>query len=204
MDYTTLARTKAEMDAQTTVADTRLALMITAASRAIDRKCTGVPDPDAVDYFKAETKTAEIINGQMDNKGRILTYPHKPYITEVTSFEYRHTPVDAWVTIPVDRVAADGPRVEAWPQPPAFLSSRCRIQITYTGGLASTTDNLPADLIEAATILAIRFYKESETGLTDAIGVAELATLVYTKAWPVRVLDQLQPFIRTAGWRDIA
>jgi hypothetical protein len=70
--------------------------------------------------------------------------------------------------------------------------------------LAEDVEDLPADLIELATLLAARFYKEAETGLNDAIGVAELGTLIYTKAWPIRFVAMLEPFIRRVGWTQLS
>jgi len=206
VDYTTLTRVKSEMKVASavTVEDALLSTLITAASRAIDRWCTGVPDNEAVDYLKSETKTDEILPGQMSNHGVVLVYPHKPVVAAVSAFAYRQKPVDEWVTVDAARTWANGPLVEAYPSPALFLSSRCQVRITYTGGLASDVAALPADLVEAATLLSIRYYKESESGLNDAVGIAELATMIYTKAWPVRVLEQLQPFRRTVGWRHIA
>jgi hypothetical protein len=204
MDYTELTRVKSEMQSSKTTQDALLSTLITSASRAIDRKCTGVPDPDAVDYFKLEPKTGELLNGIINNAGNILVYPHKPLITLVSSFEYRLRPFDPWESVDVGRIAVDGKRAEAYPQTVKYLSTRCQVRISYTGGFAALSADLPSDLIEAATVLAIRYYKEAETGLSDAIGVAELATMVYTKAIPVRVLDMLQPYIRTVGWRFVA
>jgi hypothetical protein len=74
------------------------------------------------------------------------------------------------------------------------------VQISYTGGYADTFDNLPADLVEAATVLAARYYREAEGGLTDAMGIVEIGQLVYTKALPARVADMLKPFKRKIPW----
>jgi hypothetical protein len=183
-----------------------LALLVTAASRAIDRKCTGVPD--AVDYFKLETVTGEVLVGQVDYLGgSILCYPHKPIITSVTAFSYQASIVDTAYTVDPTRIRASGPRVTAYPSNGASIGfpSRCDITISYIGGLATSGSALPSDLQECAAILAARFYREAETGLNDQIGVAaELSTMVYTKAWPVRVTEQIQPFIRRVGWRHVA
>jgi hypothetical protein len=59
-------------------------------------------------------------------------------------------------------------------------------------------------MVEAVTILTARFYREAETGLGDAIGIAELSEMVYTKAWPIRVTDLLTVYKRKAGWRYVA
>jgi hypothetical protein len=83
----------------------------------------------------------------------------------------------------------------------------CWVTISYNGGLGTLSDSaytIPDDLVDVTTLLAIRFYREAESGLTDAIGVAELAQMVYTKAWPTRVIEMLQPYKRFVGWRFAA
>lgn len=210
MDYTTLATVKEAIRAKTAVTtdDSRISRAITDASRAIDRKCTGAPDSDAVDYFKLETKNNEMIPGRIDRNGVISCYPRKPVVASVTSFEFRLTPVDPWVSIDASRVATDGVKVEAYQYGTSYTFTACQVRITYSGGLAAVVADLPADLVNIATLLAVRFYREEETGLSDAIGVADAATgmegVVYTKAFPERFNKMIQPFIRTVGWRYIA
>lgn len=209
MDYTTYNRFMQELGSQsTTLAPSTdkpiIDALITAASRMVDREATGVADPDAIDYFKAETVTNQELFGRVDRNGMILCYPRKPYITAVTAMSYRAGIRDPWTAIDLTEVMIQGPRVEAYPTGMTFTNARALIKMTYTGGLGATTDALPPDLIEATTMLAIRFYREAETGLTDAIGVAELGTMVYTQALPVRFKAMIQPFKRTVGWRNIA
>ena len=74
-----------------------------------------------------------------------------------------------------------------------------RTKMSYIGGYGATLGELPPDLVEAATVLAVRLYREVKSGLTDTIGVAELGMLAYTKAWPVRVTEMLQPWKRVRG-----
>ncbi len=204
MDYTTVARVKSEIHAEKTTDDALLALLVTAASRAMDRRCTGVPD--AVDYFKLETITNERILGQVSSvTGEIICYPHKPYITAVNEFIFQANVTTTQYTVDPSRVEALGKRVTAYPLNLALdIPSQCRVTISYTGGLGATVTDLPADLVELATLLTARFYREVEGSLNDAIGVAELATVVYSKAWPARLLEQLTPYIRRNGWRFVA
>jgi hypothetical protein len=49
-------------------------------------------------------------------------------------------------------------------------------------------------------VLAARYYREAEGGLTDAMGIVEIGQLVYTKALPARVADMLKPFKRKIPW----
>ena len=241
MDYTSLARVKAEIHGKATGDDALLSLLITAASRAFDRKCTGVPD--AVDYFKLEAITGESLVGQIDNEGKVICYPHKPIVLTCSSFSYRINPVSDSDVVDAARVWCDGPKVTAYPatypsgypylRGPAFpyswgsQPSKCQVTISYTGGLGNCvsdadamvtplscatggayvaptlTTGLPPDLVELVTLLAARYYREAEGSLSDVIGVAELSTLVYTKAWPIRLVEQMQPFMRKVGWRHV-
>jgi hypothetical protein len=222
MDYTTVERVKQEIHATLSYDDALLGKLVTAASRAFDRKCTGVPD--AVDYFKLETVVGEVLKGQVDWQGsNILCYPHKPIITSVTAFSFSERIIDTVTVVDVLRIEADGPQVRVYPTtfgaghiayyPSARWGtypiggggiSKVRITMSYIGGLGATTADLPEDLQEMVAILAARFYREAETGLTDQMGVAELGIMAYTKAWPIRVVDQMGPYIRRVGWRHVA
>ena len=200
IDYTTVQRVKDEIHAKATADDALLALLVTAASRAWDRKCTGVVD--AHNYFATETIVGEQLSGQIDRKGTIYCYPNKPIITSVSAFTYQETPVDQVNTVDAARCFARGPKVLAYPTNLyLFAPSQCEVTISYIGGLGAATADMPADMQELVTIIAARFYREAEGNLADTIGVAELSTMVYTKAWPVRVVEQMQPFVRKAGWR---
>lgn len=204
MDYTTLARVKSEMHAAAVTDDALLTTLITAASRAIDRKVTMTAEPGAVDYFSLAAVT-ETLRGQADKDGTVWVYAHKPRVTGVTAFRYREKPIDAWVTVDPTRVDYHGLEIMAYPvNTSTIVHKRVSVEATYTGGLAALSADLPADLIEVATLLTIRFYKEAESGLGDAIGVAEMATMIYTKSWPVRALDMLNPFMRRVGWSYVA
>jgi hypothetical protein len=207
MDYTTLNRVKQEMHVQNMsgsgLDDSLVSTLITAASRAIDRKCTGVPD--ASNYFVLESIVNERLQGQMDSTGMILLYPHKPIIQSVTAFSYQQDITQPITTVTMDRVEADGPRVMVYPQNnPLQYPGKVRANISYTGGLATSGSTLPDDLQEIAAILVVRFYREAETNLSDSIGVADMASLIYTHAWPVRCERQIETFVRKVGWRFVA
>lgn len=203
MDYTTLAKVKAEMHATLTTDDTVLGTLITAASRAIDRKVTQTADPNGLDYFSLAA-ISETLRGQADSDGTVWVYAHKPRVTAVSAFRYRERPIDEWVTVDAARIDFHGLEILAYPVNTNITHKRVTVEATYTGGLAAAVADLPADLVEVATLLTIRFYKEAESGLGDAIGVAEMATMIYTKAWPVRALDMLNPFMRRVGWNYVA
>ena len=208
MDYTTLARVKQEMHivSGSSVDDALLGTLITAASRALDRFCTGTVEGD--NYFQLESVTDEETGGQIDYRGMILCYPHKPLIHSVEAFAFTDRPFNPVTTVPVSPVArcyARGPRVEAWPDNITIeIPSQVYVTISYTGGLSGSTAGLPEDLQELAAILCARFYREAEGGLSDAIGVPELAQVMYTKAWPIRVKEQINTFKRRVGWRFVS
>jgi len=197
MDYTTVTQVKAALGATETADDTLLGTAITAASRAIDKHCTGAVEA-ADNYFELGDLVDEQIWGVVNKDGALACWPRKPVVTAVSALSYRPSPLVDWTTVNPDWLDIDGGRVAAW----ADLSVRrqMRVKLSYTGGLAASVNNLPADLVEAATVLAIRFYREAKSGLTDTIGVAELGILIYTKALPVRVVEILRPYKRVTPW----
>ena len=198
MDYTTLTLVKQEINIEETGDDDRLTQLITAASRAIDRHCTQAPAGQGDNYFELEDITNEVGYGQIDKNGAILCYPRKPYISSVASFEYRSYGAVSWSSLDTGSVITQVGRVLAFSE----LTTREELQtrISYTGGLSDAPSTLPADLIEAATVLTIRFYREAESGLIDAIGVPEIGQMVYTKAIPSRVKEMLKPYQRISPW----
>jgi hypothetical protein len=207
MDYTTLLRVHQELhiDAISVVDDPLISLLITAASRAWDRKATGVVDPDASSYFQTAAVSGEVLRGQIDYDGNIKVYPHKPNIQSVQDFQYARNVTQTFYSVTGNRFEIDGYALKAYPNSmPLPYPAKCRVVLSYTGGLGATVTDLPDDMVEAVAILVARFYREAETGLTDQIGVAELSTMVYTKAWPVRVNDILQIYKRRQGWHHVA
>lgn len=198
MDYTTLQRVKDAMDSQETVKDTVLSEYITRASRMIDRYATGI-EADSDNYFTQETKTGEVLtNGDIDYAGRLICYPHKPIITSVSQLQYRFSLKDAWQIADINLVIPLHERVVF--EGDLDWNEFNYVSIDYTGGLSTTTDGLPLDLIDLATMLAVRFYKEARSGLGDSIGVAELATLTYTKALPLRFQKMMEQYKRVTRW----
>jgi hypothetical protein len=194
MKYTTLERFKQALGTTSDASDDELNLIIEAVSRAIDRRCTHGASSD--NYFKLESISSELLKGIITSTGQILCYPHKPRITEVTSFEWRSSPSSAWIPQDLDYIEINKEQVIAWTSIP--YRGKVFVRLSYTGGLFDT--EIPADFQEAATVLAVRFYREIKSGLGDSIGVAELGSLVYTKAWPVRVLEMIQPYVRVVPW----
>ena len=209
MDYTTLARFKSELHATQAADDALIGTLITAASRAIDRKVTGAVEPATANYFELETIVGETIRGMFGTNQQIVVYPRKPFIASVSQMQYRASPMDPWSTIDLQVVVWDGPRVEAWMESQRLVTTRANLAIpgkvfvllNYSGGFATDPTTLPEDIQEVATMLAIRYYREAESGLQDSIGVAELTQLVFTKAWPTRALDLLRPYMRRTSWR---
>lgn len=196
MNYTTLAKVRVALTAESLADDAVIAVKITEASRAIDRLCAA---PD--NYFMAEIVTGELCNGLVAPDSVICCWPKKVIVNSVSSFEYRLSPKEPWQAVDAEATQISNQRqVSAWGE--AVARGRCQIRITYNGGYGSesgspsTITGLPEDVINAATVLAVRFYKEEKTGLSDAIGVADLGTMQYTKAMPVRVVEMLKSYKR--------
>ncbi len=195
MDYTTLGNAKSILDAIGTSDDVLLARMITEASRAADRHCAGFVNYSD-NYFQIETITDDSRKGLLDRDGNILVYARKPLVSSVSGFSYRYNPLSPWLDVPLSQITFDGYVIKAWIGLLASTRGRIETKVSYAGGLASSISGLPNDIINAVDLLSVRMYRESKTGVTDSIGVAELGTLQYTKALPVRFVELLSPWQR--------
>jgi len=200
MDYTTLAQVRSALRIVETADDAYLSQLITEASRALDRICAR--SIDATDFFKLENLTDEVLIGQVNQYGHILCWPHKPKITTVTSLTYRFSPLEEYRSVDVaSRVEINKLReVEAWTFLAADRRGEVRIKISYTGGFSASPGDLPADFTNLAALFTARFYRETEAGLSDVIGLADLTTATYTKALPQRLVTMIKPFVRTVPW----
>jgi len=196
MDYTTRAIVKDAMTSTATAKDTTIDRVVTAASRTIDRYLTGKAI-GSDNYLQTATVTDEILIARLAQSQQIVVWPRKPLISTVTAFAYRIRPDDPWTSVDLQYVEIEGPAVQAWV---ALDGETCKVKLSYTGGIAATVADLPADIIEAATAISVRVFREDMTGLSDAIGVDELGTLIYTKAMPARVRESLAPYKRVTGW----
>lgn len=199
MDYTTLTLVKEAMQSTETVQDSVLSSFITRASRYLDKLCTS--QNNAANYFATETLTDEMLtNGVIDYRGNLTLFPHKPVINSVSALSYRYSLRDSWqaantayISIQQEMVVFEGA---------LSYSEQVYAKISYIGGLGASVTDLPQDLVDLATVMTIRLYKEARSGLGDSIGVAELGELVYTKAFPQRVLEMLNiaNYARIAPW----
>jgi hypothetical protein len=194
VDYTSIQLVKEELDITGPAKDGLLSRLVTAASRTVDQICAG--SIEAVNYFELETVADEELSGKVDNHGILTAHPHKPVLSSVSALSYRFQPWDTWVEV------SQFGKEKTWVKGnvPSLRSCEVQVKCSYVGGFATTLDALPPNLVEAATVLAGRFYREDESGLTDAIGVAELGTIMYTKAMPIRVREMLRPFKRPVPW----
>lgn len=200
MDYTILARVKLEAGIQSTEDDVLLASLITSASRWLDRELTG-RGVGGDNYLLSETLTNEVLFGQVDKDGNIIVWLHKPVVTAVTSMYWRPDPVTGWVGVDTTRIWFDGCKLTAFNAALAQMTrGQVQVKVTYAGGLATAVASLPADILEDVSVMTIRVYRENKTGLTDAMGVAELGTATYTKAAPVRLLDWIKSYRRVVPW----
>lgn len=200
MDYTDLANVKSALGTALNTSDAVLAQYITRASRMIDDYLTGY---NGADYLTFENVTGEILLGRHSN-GRITTYPRKARVMAVTSFEYRVEPRQAWKAADVGGVFVLNNRVSCWADDGSLTpGQRLQLRLSYTGGLAASVAAMQANVVEQATTLAIRLYREDQAGVSDVIGVTELGIPQYTKAIPERVKAGLQPLVRVIPWAGI-
>lgn len=187
-DYASLSTVKAALGSSETTDDNLLAVLITQASRAIDRYCAGVVGSD--NYFARETLMDEPLPGVVSADGKLYCWPRKPIVESVNALAYRFDPREPWISLAAEYAEIDGYTVSIWGVPGG--RGTARVKISFIGGFSP----LPDDLVNAAVLLTVRFYKEIKSGLTDSIGVAELGTLQYTKAMPVRVVEMLRHYKR--------
>lgn len=183
-DYTTLAAVKRALGSAENADDVLLAELITQASRTIDRYCGGSDN-----YFIRETLSNVIVRGYISADGILWCWPPKPIVESVSYLAYRYSAHENWREL-------DPAKAEVFKASVSWHGvdghGRTQVNLSFTGGFSS----LPDDLINAATLLSVRFYKEIKSGLTDSIGVAELGMLQYTKALPERVQVMLKPYKR--------
>lgn len=186
MDYTTITAVKRALGSSENADDVLLAELIIQASRTIDRYCAGSVGSD--NYFIRETLSDVLLSGDVGN-GSLYCRPLKPVIESVSALAYRISARENWKDLDPAYLSIKG-YVVRWDG----LDGRGNVlvKISFTGGI----NPLPDDLINAATLLAVRFYKEVKSGLTDSVGVAELGMLQYTKALPERVQIMLRPYKR--------
>jgi len=185
-DYTTLAVVKRTLGSAESADDVLLAELITQASRAIDRFCAGV---NSDNYFAREMLSDVITRGRITSDGVLFCWPPKPVIESVSALAYRFSARENWIALDVAGVVINGYSVSGWG---VNGSGNVQVKISFTGGF----NPLPDDLVNAATLLTVRFYKEVKTGLSDSIGIAELGMLQYTKAFPERLAAMLKPYRR--------
>lgn len=177
MDYTDLATVKEAIGATELTDDALLARVITAASRMIDRYCAGAK---ATDYFAGAAVADELSSGVISRDGQLYIFPLKPTISQVLALSYRYGVGQPWNEVDVSDVIIDGYLVVVGLSEMA-RNGIVRTKMSYIGGYGATLGELPPDLVEAATVLAVRLYREVKSGLTDTIGVAELGMLAYTR-----------------------
>ena len=199
MDYTDLTRVRRALGADEHADDQALAGYITTASRMFDLLCTNAPD--SADYFTTKTVIGERLRGRIDKDGILHAYPHTARLVTLVAVSGRSTILEDWRT--ATTIDVDGQNgVLAWGglSYPYYGSDEVQVTVSYTGGLGGTVDDLPADLVNAVTVLAIRLYREAKSGLADVIGVAELGILQYTKAIPTEVQLIISKYQRVTGW----
>lgn len=200
MDYTTLTRVKLEAGINEVTDDALISSLIVSASRWLDRELTGHP-VGSDNYLLLETISGEVLFGQVDKDGNIVVYPHKPLVSQVILMSWRPDTVTGWVGVDINNILIDGYKVVAENAALAnYTRGKVQVTISYLGGLSLDTASLPEDVLEDITTMTIRLYRENKTGLTDAMGVAELGTATYTKAMPTRLAEWIRTYRRVVPW----
>ena len=194
MDYTTLERVTNAIGSASKGDDALVARLISETSRTIDRYCSGFVDSD--NYFMKETVTDELTHGRVDGAGVILCHVNKPRIWSLSKASFRTSPLESWLEVrPASVTLSENYSVMLWAGA-LRTHSNMEVKLSYLGGLYETQEEIPGDLGNAADVLAVRFYREIKSNLTDSIGIAEMGTLTYTKSMPVRVTQMLAPYKR--------
>ncbi len=189
------------MGGQETVQDPLLLKFAGIASRDVDHICAQTDDPECANYFELADVANEVLtNGVVDNFGHLVCYPHKSTVRSVSALSYSVELQGAPIPVMANQIIVKPRSVEVWGD---FSSMRGRpilITISYNGGMAAALDDLDPLLVDAATVLAIRKYKEERSGMSDVVGVVELGTVTYTQGIPASVVRDLQYFKRVTPW----
>lgn len=204
MDYTSLAYLKKELRIESTnvADDSYLTTLIGQASRVVDLLATnGVPN--VTDYFTLATVVDEPFgrSAVVDVNGNLSLWPHKAVVNSVAGINYRWSPLGNWQPFESNRIltSPDSGKVEVWTSW-GTRPGRLFGQISYSGGYGPAVTDLPPMVVRLTTLLAGRFYREGEGGLNDVMGVAELGTLVYTKALPQEFKYLIGLIARPVPW----
>lgn len=202
MDYTTTLNVIQALHIKGVNDTSLLDRLVTAASRMTDTVVCGTPK--AENYFQLETVENQRLYGLVDVEGNILAWPKKAPINSVSAFSWRYNPTASFTPLNFvsnpDIVEVIGPNaVKAWTSL-VGRPTRVQIQMSYSGGFAAAPADLPADLVELATLMAGRIYREDEGGLQDAIGIATIGSIQFTKAVPERYDYLVQKYSRVGAY----
>ncbi len=185
-----------------TIQDTLLEKFAGIASRSVDHMCAQTGDETCNNYFLLEDVVNEVLtNAVIDNFGHLVCYPHKSSIKSVSALSYSVDLAGAAIPISVDTVVVKPRAVEVWGGDFSSLRGKpILVTISYRGGMAASLASLDPLLVDAATVLAIRKYKEERSGMSDVVGVVELGTITYTQGIPASVVRDLRSFQRVTPW----
>lgn len=202
MNYTDLATVKNEIlsggnAVVSSQYDVLIERLISAASRDIDEYCAGAKMPASLNYFEMADVVDELTYGLSDVERGMVFWPHKPTVLSVSAVATRFSPRDAWLDRDVSLIELNGGSVYLWDSAPG---ERFQVKVSYNGGWGTSVADLPANLVEVATVLAARYFKEASTGLSDSIGTVELGIVSYTKTMPARVKAIMDKWQRVQPW----
>lgn len=188
MLYSTLEQLKATLDikaADGDPADDLLLMAIDYGSRLLDLMVAG---PNGQDFFAETSFTDAILSGILAADSSLQAWPRLYPITAVTAMAWRYNPLGEWQPLTSFEVV-DKKKLVGWGA--IGEVGRVSVRASFAGGGADITD-LPPGVNEVANLLSARIYREYGTQLTDAMGIAELGTLVYTSALPARAVNTIK------------
>lgn len=127
-----------------------------------------------------ETKEAYI-----NNNGNVVVPLSKPIVklADVQSISFQGGLIYGFDTLSLQYARIrDSYFLEVVPQRNYVVKSGMAT-ITYSGGY----NPIPDDIVLATTVMAARFYKERDSGYSDAIGNSDLGLITYKKSCPADI-----------------
>lgn len=146
------------------------------------------------DYGLSYEEVTEEKEGYINNNGILVVPLSKPVvkISDVQNITFKYS-----LVLPSDTLNLQYARIrnnyflEIMPNQ-VYNVRNGMATITYSGGY----NPIPDDIIMATTVMAARFYKERDSGYSDAVGSSDLGIITYKKACPSDVKAVIQRYRR--------
>jgi hypothetical protein len=200
MNYTDATKMKNAMGGKEAVQDDLLTRFAEIASRDIDHICAQTSSMDCENYFFLQTIVGEFLtNAKIDENGHLVCYPHKSQVLSASSVSFATIP-SSFISVDPSLIVTKPHAVEVWGDYSEFRGKPLLVTVNYVGGMATSIDELSDTLVDIATVIAIRKYKEERSGMSDVVGVVELGTVQYSKAMPANAEYGLVQFMRVVPW----